>query len=201
MIANSVGLSPGTVAEVRRLIRAGLEDEPRLGSDGKLRRLDPDEGRRIAGEVIRKNPGMSLRQIARVAGISPETVRDVKNRIMRGEDGRLTPRRSEVARLNLPRRSGTRAIDSAERARLVERLRADPALRLNHAGRALLRLLGIHTIGQDGWDALIDAIPPHAAGMVVQLAGECAETWAEFATRVERDLAATEQRTPARNAA
>ena len=201
MIAAAVGVSPGTVAEVRGRMRAGLADEPRLGSDGKLRRLDPDEGRRIAGEVIRKNPGMSLRQVARVAGISPETVRDVKNRIMRGEDGRLTPHRSEVARLNLPRRAaGSRAIGSAERARLVERLRADPALRLNHAGRALLRLLGIHTLSQDSWDTLIEAIPPHAAGMVVQLAGECAETWAEFATRVEEAKAGIEQ-APASNAA
>jgi transposase len=185
MIAAAVGLSPATVADVRRRLRAGLADEPRLGSDGKLRRLDPDEGRRVAGELIRKNPGMSLRQIARVAGISPETVRDVKHRIMRGEDGRLTPRRAELARLPV-RGDGAALIDSAERARLVERLRADPALRLNHAGRALLRLLGIHTLSQDSWDALISAIPPHAAGTVVRLAGECAQTWAEFAIRVER---------------
>ncbi|HXT93996.1 MAG TPA: ParB N-terminal domain-containing protein [Trebonia sp.] len=191
MIAAAVGVAPATVAEVRRRAPAGLDDEPRLGSDGKLRRLDPDEGRRVAGEVIRKNPGMSLRQIARLAGISPETVRDVKNRIMRGEDGRLTPRHADGARLSLARRAvDARPVASPEeRARLVERLRADPALRLNNAGRALLRLLGIHTISQDSWDALIEAIPPHAAVLVAQLAEECAKTWAEFASRVERDVA------------
>ncbi|MEV4256382.1 helix-turn-helix domain-containing protein, partial [Spirillospora sp. NPDC049652] len=82
-IASATGIAPGTVAEIRRRTR-GTADV-RIGQDGRARPVNGVEGRRQAAELIRKEPGLSLRQVARAVGISPETVRDVRNRLNQGD--------------------------------------------------------------------------------------------------------------------
>ncbi|GHE62418.1 hypothetical protein GCM10018785_34240 [Streptomyces longispororuber] len=89
MIASVAGIAPGTVAEIRRRAPGGARGTSRLGQDGRVRPVNGAEGRRLAGEIIAANPGLSLRQVARAARISPETVRDVRNRMLRGEDPQL----------------------------------------------------------------------------------------------------------------
>jgi hypothetical protein len=87
MVASVTGIAAGTVAEIRQ--QAGEDTtlaKTRIGRDGRLRPVDGTHGRLVASELIDKNPGLSLRQIARAAGISPETARDVRNRLSRGED-------------------------------------------------------------------------------------------------------------------
>ncbi|WP_262402733.1 ParB N-terminal domain-containing protein [Actinomadura sp. CNU-125] len=85
MIASVTGMAPGTVADVRR--RAGGEPAAvRVGQDGRARPVNGAERRGGASELINDNPDMSLRQVARAVGISPETARDVRNRLRRGED-------------------------------------------------------------------------------------------------------------------
>ncbi|GAA2454878.1 hypothetical protein GCM10010191_87350 [Actinomadura vinacea] len=87
MIAAVTGISAKTVAEIRRNAGGDAEGLPgRIGRDGRVRPADVIEGRWLARELITKDPGLSLRQVARAAGISPETVRDVKKRLLRGED-------------------------------------------------------------------------------------------------------------------
>jgi hypothetical protein len=199
MIASVTGIAPATVAEIRRQVPgAPAVVDGRLGQDGRVRPVSGTEGRKLASEIIKENPGLSLRQIARAAGISPETARDVRNRLRRGEDPLPTPRgkgrtntedrptgpRNGFGGGSVPGRS-----PAADRAALVERLKADPALRFSETGRTLLRLLSIHTISADGWEEIIDNVPPHCGGVVAQLAGEFAGIWAEFALRVERKVA------------
>ncbi|CAM5630766.1 hypothetical protein SALBM135S_00340 [Streptomyces alboniger] len=87
MIASVSGIAAGTVADIRRRdFGGGPGDSSRIGHDGRVRPVNGAEGRRIASELIARDPTLSLRQVARVAAISPETVRDVRNRMMRGED-------------------------------------------------------------------------------------------------------------------
>ncbi|MBM7166998.1 ParB-like nuclease domain-containing protein [Streptomyces sp. G44] len=197
MIASVSGIAPGTVADLRRREPGGVvADGSRIGHDGRVRPLNGAEGRRLASELIAQNPGLSLRQVARVASISPETVRDVRNRMKRGEDpvarrGRQPGGEDHgIAPRAVRRPSAVPGRDAAEdRAAAVKRLTADPALRFSEIGRTLLRLLNIHTISMEEWDRIIDKVPPHCRGVVAYLAGESAETWTEVAVRMQGKVA------------
>jgi hypothetical protein len=198
MIASVSGIAPGTVAEIRRRTPAERAGEAsRIGHDGRVRPVNGTEGRRVASELIAQNPQLSLRQVARVASISPETVRDVRNRMMRGEDP--LPRRGQRGGEGLTSapRSGTGPTivpdrDTVhDRTAVLKRLNADPALRFSETGRTLLRLLNIHSLSTEEWDDIIDKVPPHCGRIVAYLANECAEMWAEVAVRVQRKVAET----------
>ncbi|MFH8407094.1 ParB N-terminal domain-containing protein [Streptomyces sp. NPDC018019] len=208
MIAAIVGVAPATVAKVRRRMPGGTTPERRrVGQDGRSRPLDGAEGRRLAGDLIAENPGLSLRQIARATGISPETARDVRNRIRRGEAPLLTGRRSG------PRgeRGGQRGpgrpagpgqyretTGTAARARLlgtdrrvmVQRLMGDPALRYSDTGRTLLRLLGIHAISPREWEKITEGLSRDCRRAVAELARAYADNWSELAQRAAERHAA-----------
>lgn len=208
MIASVAGISAKTVAELRKATGTGRA-VARIGKDGRVRSVDGAAGRRLAYDLILQDPNLSLRQIARAAGISPETARDVRNRLSRGEGplptGRTVTSRTVAAAVTAPRplvgplpsagrRFGVvgpitpRRLPAQQPAVIVERLKADPALRFNENGRDLLRLLNIHTIGSEDWGRIIDSVPPHCRGIVAQLARECAEIWTDFAQRIERTV-------------
>ncbi len=197
MIASVSGIAPGTVADIRRREPGSKTgDGSRIGHDGRVRPINGAEGRRLASELIAQNPGLSLRQVARVASISPETVRDVRNRMMRGEDPVVRRGRQSGGehRVIAPRVRPSAVPDrdaAQDRAAAVKRLKADPALRFSEVGRTLLRLLNIHTISMEEWDQIIDKVPPHCRGVVAYLAGESAEMWAEVATRMQGKVAET----------
>jgi len=194
MVASVTGFAPGTVADIRRgLPGASAAEESRIGQDGRVRPINAAVGRRIAGRIIAENPSLSLRQIARIAGISPETARDVRDRLRRGEDplpGRKSrkPANPEV-RPSAPQRGiGVAAVhgrlSAQDHSVVVERLKADPALRLSETGRTLLRLLNLHTINAKEWQKIIDNVPPHCSGIVASLADEYAVMWSELALRL-----------------
>jgi ParB-like chromosome segregation protein Spo0J len=201
MIAAVTGLASKTVAEIRRP-PAG---EPagwraRIGQDGRVRPVDNAEGRILARELMDADPTLSLRQVARVVGISPETVRDVRKRIQRGEHPvparRRHAKRGTAAvpgdeRAEDKPKLGTRieritAPSSQSRAVVLQRLRADPALRLTETGRSLLRLLYIHTMNAEEWENIAENLPAHCSSVIAHLARDCAQIWQEFADRVER---------------
>ncbi|MFH8982317.1 ParB N-terminal domain-containing protein [Streptomyces varsoviensis] len=206
IVASVTGIAPGTVAEIRRRRTGGLTAvSSRIGQDGRVRPVNGSEGRRLASEVIAENPSLSLRQIARAAGISPETARDVRNRLRRGEDPLPKPRGKRHVNgaattapgpaVSTRKGFGSGAVPHRapvqDRTATVDRLKADPALRMSETGRTLLRLLAIHTVSAEEWEEIIDNIPPHCSNIVAHLASECAGLWAEFAVRVERRVAET----------
>ncbi|WP_084264643.1 ParB/RepB/Spo0J family partition protein [Actinomadura macra] len=198
MIASVTGISAKTVAEIRRITGVdAAEGSGRIGKDGRVRSTDVTEGRRLAHEMIIKNPALSLRQVARAAGISPETVRDVKNRVLRGEDPLPQGRSRELVGQGVTGTLAAPATLTAGRvpmpgsappsAVVVERLRADPALRFNENGRDLLRLLNLHTLRTEDWNKIVDSVPPHRMETVAQLARDCARKWLELASLIERN--------------
>lgn len=200
MIASVVGLAARTVAEIRRQGAGNtVQLQARVGQDGRVRPINGAGGRILAADLIVDNPGLSLRQIARAAGISPETARDVRNRLNRGEDpvpGRRSGRRPEQSERPVPRRVepalggvGPSKHARESRAAVIERLKADPALRFTETGRTLLRLLHLHMMSAEEWENIGENIPPHCGGIIASLARECAQMWKEFAEQVERNLA------------
>jgi ParB-like chromosome segregation protein Spo0J len=90
-IAEVCGLDHKTVGRLRsgsqeRPTGEGPRSDARVGRDGRLRPVDVVGLRTRIAEAIGLAPEASLRQIARQVGASPETVRDVRERLRRGED-------------------------------------------------------------------------------------------------------------------
>lgn len=191
MIASVTGVSAWTISEMRsRQAEAAARNGSRIGRDGRVRPVDAAAGRRIACELMMSNPKLSLRQVAQVAGISPETVRDVRNRLRAGQNPVAAGERKRPAADRghgepghgaSPRRAPIR-----DRATVVGRLKADPAVRLTDAGRSLLILLQAHTVSSADWAKMSDNVPVHCSAIVAGLAQDCAQMWAEFAQRVEK---------------
>lgn len=91
-----------------------VDIESRWGRDGKARPAQPGLLRERVVEAIRANPGWSLRQIASVANVSPETVRRIRKELDQPEG----PDISILAALRAPAECDTDWHD-------------DPALRSN----------------------------------------------------------------------
>jgi hypothetical protein len=159
MIASVTGLAHKTVGRIRRGLGSHLpEDTARVGRDGSVRPLGRG-GRERAEEIVRRDPGASVRTVARAAGVSVGTVHDVRRVV----DGRT----------------------DSQRALMMRRLRADPSLRFTDAGRAVLQLFGSHSIADGGWRRLSDSVPAHWAPSLAGLAHELALAWQQFAAHLD----------------
>jgi ParB-like chromosome segregation protein Spo0J len=194
-IATVTGLAASTVATIRR--RAGpdaSQSVARIGRDGRSRPLSSAEGRRMASEVIAKHPDASIRKIAKLAGISPATALDVRDRMRRGEDpvppaqrrGHRGSRQAADHPASAPRHDGSTQDRVQDRASLLRRLRNDPSLRFSESGRLLLRWLGAWSRGPGNPQDLVRSAPPHCTYLVAKLARSYAEEWLDLATELEQ---------------
>jgi ParB-like nuclease family protein len=175
MIATAAGLSAATVARIRlnRAEQHGDPDPPsRIGHDGKVRPINAPERRRLARSLLLAEPSLSLREVARRVGISPETARSVRGRLRGGEPDRPVP---------VEPRPDLRA--------LIRNLRNDPALRFSESGRELLRLLDVHTVAPERWAVIANNVPPYCRDAVARMAAECARAWHGFAQQLEHTAA------------
>jgi len=203
-VASMTGLSPKTVGAIRA---RPSEEIPRLdarqGSDGRLRPLDSSEGRLRAAEVIRKNPGASLREIAASAGISPETARSVKAQFQAGDD----PARNRRQR---PGRTGKKPAESAgsgagspatadagapgpwngqpadEMSGILQKLSRDPALRHSETGRRLLQIIHAKAVDGAARAVLMQESPPHSRPLLARIARYNASVWKEIENELRR---------------
>ncbi|MEU3598943.1 ParB N-terminal domain-containing protein [Streptomyces sp. NPDC006798] len=203
-IAAVTGLSPHTVASLRRDADPGT-DSPgtasaeRLGRDGRVRPLSTAGGRREAQRLLACSPGSSMREIARRTGLAPATVRDVRNRMLRGEDP--VPARQRAGERHRDRTEPGAAAPEQPAARdrdvsngasggggqdpadVYRRLCGDPAMRQSETGRLLLRLLSALALSAAHWQGLATELPPHRVDTVTGLALENARVWDSFARR------------------
>src|SRR6202011_3893714 len=88
-VAALCGLDPKPIGRLRSATYEpadGRRPAARLGRDGRLRPVDPVALRLRIAEVLVEEPSASLRWVASHVGASPETVRDVRERVRRGED-------------------------------------------------------------------------------------------------------------------
>ncbi|WP_405778325.1 winged helix-turn-helix transcriptional regulator [Streptomyces sp. NBC_00859] len=143
------------------------------------------EGRSRAADLIRDDPGLSLREIARRAGISLGTARDVKQRLLQGLDPVPAGQRQESPAGAAGQPSLEVSAALGERRRLLTRLSRDPSMRHSSAGRVLLRMLITHHAGDCAWPRLAAAIPSHSAPAILALARNCAADWGSLADHIE----------------
>ncbi|MCC9311907.1 helix-turn-helix domain-containing protein [Kitasatospora sp. RB6PN24] len=192
-IARTAGLGARAVAAIRRRV-AETADQPqvRVGRDGKVRPLNRLEGRRRAAELIAERPGASLREVARLAGISPATVSDVRRRLAAGEAPATGAASDGTVSVVFPnqrtRATATRRIRlvRSDPAMVLEKLLRDPSLRHKEEGRQLLRLFQQNAMGLKEWSELTAVVPTHCTALVVDLTRQFAETWLEFAQQLDQ---------------
>jgi ParB-like chromosome segregation protein Spo0J len=208
-IARASGLSWKTVGALRARAQAPAGGDRRVGRDGKVRPVNGAAGRQLAGELLARNPDAGLREIARAAGVSAATVRDVRDRLNRGEDA-LTPAQlrhfagtagdgtvpapaAAPARIAAPAPPGDRpqARGRVRPARLeprdysvVDKLKVDPSLKYSNVGRALLHLLHARPSSLRA-SQMIVALPAHCLNMTAQVSRQIALEWMDFAAAVE----------------
>jgi len=198
-VADLTGLAAATVAAVRQRLDLGQAGtQVRLGRDGRVRPVNGADGRRLAAVLMSERPDASLREIAREAGISPTTVRDVRQRMGRGDSP--VPTKQQAAERSTPsdwsksRRDGPSApVTPRDPMLLLQHLRRDPSLRFSDTGRMLLIWLTTNVTGIRRWPELLDQIPPHCTYLLVELARGCAETWSTFADELVRHSSAASE--------
>ena len=173
------GVSNKTVGKLRGCATEEIsQSDPRLGRDGKVRPVSPAHGRRRAAEFLSMNPRASLREIARKAGISVTTARDVRQRIDKGQ----SPVPDALAKGRGPERSGnttntvgeplpigTRVPPDGGGSDLLQRLRRDPSVRSSERGRALLRLLSVVAVAINACNEFAEAAPIHCSGTIAEI--------------------------------
>jgi ParB-like chromosome segregation protein Spo0J len=192
-VATSTGLSNKTVSAIRRRSANANRPGVRIGRDGRARPVDGAEGRRRVLQAIDERPEASLRDIARTAGVSPTTARDVRERLRRGEHP-IPPRQrpeQQPANVAMPEKTQRsdrqrRPLSAEDRAAIMQVVKNDPSLRLTETGRLFLRWLGTRALSADEWQTFVAAIPAHATYIVSDLARACAAEWSDFADQLTR---------------
>jgi hypothetical protein len=194
-IAEVTGLAAGTVGTIRRGMNPSAPPgTARIGRDGRVRPLEMAEGRRKAQEQISSRPDASLREIARTTGVSPATVKDVRDRMRRGEDPvsrqqpNRVPRAGHIGRPDISHDDGESSGSARDLAWSLCQLANDPSVRYTESGRALLRWLQVHAYGPSLVAGLTNMVPPHCGYLIVGIAHNCAREWQELATALEQRL-------------
>jgi ParB-like chromosome segregation protein Spo0J len=165
-IAAATGLSSKTVAVIRRRPGSGEVNLKghRVGSDGKRRPVDAASGRAAVTQLLDMDPASSLRDIARRAGVSPETVRSIKADVQAGR----MPGGESVSRPHL--------LDF-DAKRSLQLLLKDPSLRSNEAGRLLLRALSAQALLGRDLEGFVNAVPEYDLSTFEQLAWADSTAW------------------------
>jgi ParB-like chromosome segregation protein Spo0J len=177
-IAATVGLGARTVGNIRSRLQDEAAVEPftaRTGRDGRVRPIDNSVGRLRASTLIKQRPDASLREIAREIGVSPSTVRDVRQRLARGEDPlpQIRQRREKPA--------GHEAVSL-----MLQGLQNDPSLRFSESGRTVLRWVHSRTIRAEEWAEVEQKVPAHCAYILANVARSCADEWLRIADELEQ---------------
>lgn len=195
-IAEVVGLASTTVARIRG---KGTQPDARIGRDGRVRPINSAVRRRLAARLFADRPDASLREIAEMAGISPTTAMDVRERVRRGNDPVPTKQaraEQKSAEAGCPGRAPTalptpvpaptpgrfrRSRHGLDTEEVLRKLQRDPSLRLTDNGRILLRMINSRLLKSKEWEGVAAGVPSHCVPLLADLALSCADEWARFA--------------------
>jgi len=205
MIASITGLAARTIKAVRE---CPGDDAPqldgRIGLDGRMRPIDAAARRALAARLVIEHPEYSLRRIARQAGLSPETVRSVRQQLADGELRHhsesdlavpLWDRGRARTGAEEPHVSPTASTDAGESIaathdldlrRSLQALLDDPALRSKEVGRSLLRILQTYRLLERYSAEYAESVPEHDLPLVTRIAQANVDAWRRLAEMVKR---------------
>ncbi|GAA2477629.1 hypothetical protein GCM10010276_12330 [Streptomyces longisporus] len=188
-IAKSTGLGARAVAELRRSSDSVPKTDFRVGRDGRVRPLNGAKGRLRAAELIKDNPDASLRQVARMAGVSPATALDVRRRLERGDEPVPCPQpavgvEAESLRDDCPVQNLSEV--GPQSTATLEKLMRDPSLRQSELGRRLLRMFRENVLGAKDMTDIVASVPSHCIELIIQLSRHNSLIWDEFAQELKR---------------
>ncbi len=204
LIASTAGLSHRTVAAIRQsAIGQNGQLNARVGKDGKVRPITAANGRRIAADLIRADESASLREVAKRAGISPGTVRDVRSRLQDGAEpvpawdaqdragqshktGSAQRERDAERRKTAPVTHMRRGLGSSSADSALRRLRVDPALKFANYGRVLIRLLTTNLAAPAYCEPLVNDAPEHCLATIAEIASAIGDAWYMLASDCQR---------------
>ncbi|WP_084725701.1 ParB/RepB/Spo0J family partition protein [Streptacidiphilus melanogenes] len=214
-IAKVAGVSPKTVGAARTSLSS--EESPhsnppiaRVGRDGRVRPVDISERREKALGLLAEQPGATLREVAREAGISISTAHRLRQEVRAGlSDGEATAQsagpmtafdREEPSRavdVMVPTQRGRTLASVPDdsdpspakgvnlRIRALEALSNDPSIRFTDSGRTLLRWLNGQARGLVAAEQLLAGVPPHCAQALAEVATHYARTWDRLAEELQ----------------
>jgi transposase-like protein len=187
------GLAPQTVARLReRLTVQDGQLNTRLGRDGRIRPVNGAERRALAAALMREEPSSSLRDIARRAGISPETVRRVRVELNANRSSADPEVEVGVTPAVLLSSRHAQPLDSHNQVpsltSVLKSLAADPSIRLSDMGRVVLRALTVSVLVQNQSAQLTKALPEHALVSIALAARGCAHIWQQLGRQVEHRM-------------
>jgi ParB-like chromosome segregation protein Spo0J len=170
-IGATCGLAPGTVGRLRINVVGPKADNSqlpaRVGRDGRRRPVDPGATRSRIVTVLSDQPDGSLRDVARIAGASPATVRAVK-------------RQQEFRPVPEPRQNA-----SSPPAALVSTVwSSDAAVLSTSHGESFVRWFERTGVGGE-WIDFVMGIPISRVYEVADEARRRAAEWLEFAAAAE----------------
>lgn len=179
-VAEACGLAPGTVARLRNtVVRPDGEDAHstgRFGRDGRSYPANPGASRERIVRVLRAQPEMSLRAVARATGTSQATVRAAKARLaeVRTEEG--TPTSSPPPSIDAPGR-----YSSAGRM-------SDAAVLSTDEGRKFSDWFGRTHVSEEDWRELIECIPISRVYEVADEARRRGDIWLRIASALDSSV-------------
>lgn len=198
-IAAATALSDKTISSIRSHTTSEIPQlNARLGRDGRLHPLDTRDRRQEAAAMLRGKPDAGLRKVARATGLSPSTVRDVRQRISRGQDPVPDRYRTVEPANALTSTVSTKPPESQSVSRirrvdiavdwqaLLDGLGQDPSLRYSEAGRQTLGYLRQHAVDDAGLKGIARDLPDHCASVVGDLALSCAAAWMKLADQLHK---------------
>ena len=113
-------------------------------------------------------------------------MRDVRDRLRRGQSPIPEQRRSHTS--NASPREARKRIDPLDVPRVLESLAKDPSLRMTQTGRNLLQWLHLRRVDVRDCRMVVDSVPTHRLGAVVELARVYASIWETIATQLETQI-------------
>jgi ParB-like chromosome segregation protein Spo0J len=192
-LATACGLSPQTIASLRRDKGDTALVSVRIGLDGRRRPTDPASGRERAAQLIRSDPSASLRTVAREAGISPGTVRDVRIRLDRGEPP--VPSRTQPSGDEPSERSDRGALAPIDHQLPAElsledrpcwALEQDSSFVDTPPGARLVAWLHERRVSRKDWIWIVQAVPVSRVYAVADVVRQYAAAWTHIADELER---------------
>jgi len=179
-IAAVAGSTPKWIARLRQRATGGArpgDTERRVGRDGRSRPVRPAETRQQIMKALDERPDAPLRVIARELGVSPETVRSVRNE--RQPAGVVDPA-SAASCGNLDKLTfGRNPLISKQKTWSCDR-----AFQSTEAGLSFLEWFESTAMKSSGFDRL-EQVPLSRVYEIVDEAHSRASAWTDFARALE----------------